>query len=254
MKRCPSCQRTYEDDAQTFCINDGTPLVSATAPSSFTPGAQQGGWTEPAAPSGPAWSPPGVGTQPAKRSKWPWILAGVAVLLVGFVIIVGAVGFLIWRSSTLSTANRRAGINFNDNNNSNPLSNTNSGVPTDKEAVLKEMYAIEYSWCAAELKGDKAALDRILAPEFVATLTDGKTQNKQDYLATVKPDEYQRTCSYSDFSLGQSANYDVIIGYNKITGRDANGNPFTERYKFTDTFVWRDGRWQATASKSEKVK
>jgi hypothetical protein len=27
MKRCPSCQRTYEDDSQAFCFTDGTRLV-----------------------------------------------------------------------------------------------------------------------------------------------------------------------------------------------------------------------------------
>lgn len=32
MKSCPTCQRTYEDDAQKFCANDGTQLVSDEAP------------------------------------------------------------------------------------------------------------------------------------------------------------------------------------------------------------------------------
>jgi hypothetical protein len=27
MKRCPSCSRTYEDDALSFCLTDGSPLV-----------------------------------------------------------------------------------------------------------------------------------------------------------------------------------------------------------------------------------
>ncbi|HWT00586.1 MAG TPA: energy transducer TonB [Pyrinomonadaceae bacterium] len=29
MKFCPTCQRIYEDDAQRFCLEDGTPLVGA---------------------------------------------------------------------------------------------------------------------------------------------------------------------------------------------------------------------------------
>ncbi|HEY0404774.1 MAG TPA: hypothetical protein VGC89_03550, partial [Pyrinomonadaceae bacterium] len=32
MKRCPTCQRTYADDTQKFCANDGTPLVADEAP------------------------------------------------------------------------------------------------------------------------------------------------------------------------------------------------------------------------------
>lgn len=37
MKRCPSCERTYTDDALSFCPNDGTPLVTDTPPASFDP-------------------------------------------------------------------------------------------------------------------------------------------------------------------------------------------------------------------------
>lgn len=28
MKRCPTCQRTFTDDTQKFCANDGTPLIN----------------------------------------------------------------------------------------------------------------------------------------------------------------------------------------------------------------------------------
>ncbi|HEY0378921.1 MAG TPA: energy transducer TonB [Pyrinomonadaceae bacterium] len=38
MKLCPTCQRTYEDDALRFCLEDGTPLVGAGA-STEDPGA-----------------------------------------------------------------------------------------------------------------------------------------------------------------------------------------------------------------------
>jgi TonB family protein len=31
MKICPSCQRTFEDDGMSFCLDDGTPLASAPA-------------------------------------------------------------------------------------------------------------------------------------------------------------------------------------------------------------------------------
>lgn len=32
MKRCPTCQRTFTDDTQKFCANDGTPLIADEAP------------------------------------------------------------------------------------------------------------------------------------------------------------------------------------------------------------------------------
>ena len=33
MKRCPTCQRTYPDDAPNFCVNDGAQLFTEEAPS-----------------------------------------------------------------------------------------------------------------------------------------------------------------------------------------------------------------------------
>src|SRR5215210_9164751 len=126
MKRCPSCQSTYADDTQAFCMNDGTPLVSDTAPSSldktmmsgslgapptppqgFTPGAPQGEWATPSWPSNPTWQQPGAtGAPPAqKKSKLPWILAGVAVLLIGLIGIGGAAAYFLLRNASDENSN-----------------------------------------------------------------------------------------------------------------------------------------------------
>lgn len=37
MKRCPTCQRTYPDDAPNFCTSDGTRLVAEESSSTFDP-------------------------------------------------------------------------------------------------------------------------------------------------------------------------------------------------------------------------
>ncbi|MDQ3817879.1 MAG: hypothetical protein M3362_09325 [Acidobacteriota bacterium] len=37
MKRCPTCQRTYPDDAPNFCTNDGTRLVAEESEPEFDP-------------------------------------------------------------------------------------------------------------------------------------------------------------------------------------------------------------------------
>ena len=102
MKRCPQCNRTYTDDALSFCLDDGSPLVSAAAPSSFDPsatvqypqardtsppptiaypGAQSAPPVQPPPTPPPAWSPmPPVA--PQKRSVWPWLL-GIGAVLIG---------------------------------------------------------------------------------------------------------------------------------------------------------------------------
>lgn len=65
MKRCPSCERTYTEDALSFCPNDGTPLVTDTPPASFDPQATiMASPPKVSAPSGPF-------DQPSGPTDWP---------------------------------------------------------------------------------------------------------------------------------------------------------------------------------------
>src|SRR5438094_8357698 len=102
MKRCPQCNRTYTDDALSFCLDDGSPLTVASGPPPPDAGAtlqypQPRDTTPqptiaynppPAAPPPPAWSPmPPPQTQ--KRSVWPWLLGiGAVLVLMGIGVIV----------------------------------------------------------------------------------------------------------------------------------------------------------------------
>lgn len=80
MKRCPSCNRTYDDEALNFCLTDGTVLVidesvsgslDPASPAPAPPPATD--WSAPAAqavPSSPAWSA-AVGNPPvAPTPSW----------------------------------------------------------------------------------------------------------------------------------------------------------------------------------------
>lgn len=61
MKRCPTCNRTYEDDALSFCPSDGSSLVKdePAAPASFDPQA-----TILATPPANTYTPPSFADQP----------------------------------------------------------------------------------------------------------------------------------------------------------------------------------------------
>jgi hypothetical protein len=158
MKRCPTCNQTYNDDALSFCLNDGAPLLSisdAPAPSSqpFDPNVtipftmardtapqapqQQQSYqpnTPPANPYSPmptpSWSP-GPSSMPApKKSALPWILGGVGLLIVlgiGAVVVIAVI-------AGMSNSNNRNKVDVNLNNsnrnanNSNRVANTNANI------------------------------------------------------------------------------------------------------------------------------
>lgn len=73
MKRCPSCERTYTDDALSFCPNDGTPLEAFTQQSSgFDPQATI--MATPPKVSSPFDQPSGTSdwpSQPPAATDWP---------------------------------------------------------------------------------------------------------------------------------------------------------------------------------------
>ncbi len=76
MKRCPLCNRTYEDDALSFCLSDGSALIKdePAAPGSFDPAPTilarpaATDWSSPPAPVTPspgAWTSGGLPQPPA---------------------------------------------------------------------------------------------------------------------------------------------------------------------------------------------
>lgn len=72
MKRCPSCQRTYPDDAPAFCVNDGTRLVDEESSPAFDPQKTILASPPPAAPqpySNP--TPPIQPPSPPPQPAWP---------------------------------------------------------------------------------------------------------------------------------------------------------------------------------------
>jgi hypothetical protein len=149
MKTCPQCNRTYIDDALSFCLDDGSPLLSTSAPSSFDPGAtiaypqtrdtaspqatiaypgQPAPQPPPSVP--PVWSPP---LQPQKRSVWPWVL-GIGAVLVLVVIGAGILVYAIMRvtsDDSNKTANTNRNTNTNSNRNANTTTNTNTNSNTN---------------------------------------------------------------------------------------------------------------------------
>jgi len=158
MKRCPNCNRTYTDLSLNFCLEDGTPLVTAGGPApdpnatirypdprdtSEPPPTEIYRPAPPAAPR-PAtppppppqqWRPAPQAAPPKKSNAVWWILGGLAaVIIIG----VGLIVMLIALASLGSNTNGNLNANTrNDNRNSNITantntnnSNTNTSVPT----------------------------------------------------------------------------------------------------------------------------
>jgi hypothetical protein len=288
MKRCPSCHRVFTDPAQKFCLNDGNALVEQAPPSSnlaatiMSPGpsSQPGGSSQSGQGSYPGsgaqtghsqagWATPTPQAQysapepPKKRSKLPWILGGLVVAVIGLVV-VGVVGLMVLgimvgnsnnenssvtTNSTVTNSSRRTTATESYNSANANSESTDDDAPTDRDAVLSDLTEVENEWIQANIAGDKAALDRILATEYTGTSSDGVVQSKDQYLETAQPVTNVKNWKMSDEHvslIGDTAVMTGILDWATTSGKD--------RYRFTDTFIWRDGRWQAIGSQASPVK
>ncbi len=190
------------------------------------------------------------------------MVGGLLSLLVGWAVIVWAL--IASRDSAgkpVNVANVEAG--GNNANGSPPPRNRNAGgndnraatpdedaPPTDPDVVLTQLTALEYEWNDANIKGNKAAVRRILADEFRGVGGDGSVKNKEQLLATLEPEPMIAKLKLSDLKISLAGDTVVLTGLNTATFTGGQ----VLKFRFTDTFLWRDRRWQAISSQGSQVK
>ena len=249
MKRCTTCNRTFTDPNLSFCIDDGTPLT--TIPDDETTVVS------------PAYRPPSgyvpPGTNVRKRRAWPWVVGILGAFVLGIVTISIAAAVLVprWmrRAEELQRgappprqAERPANSNQSENTESiteddKPTENVDVPPPSDSEQVLAQLKDLEHEWTVANLNADKKALNRILADDYVGPTADGKDQGKAEYIQTIERDTQVDKWEFADLKVSLSGDRATLTG---------NITYFVDDrevvFDFTDKFVWRNGRWQATGS------
>lgn len=262
MKACPTCKREFEDSI-TYCLEDGSPLVTQSRPDSDATlvGPSPSSHDIPTTQYGPLGGKPTVagsvadlpvmpyyGATPHKRQVWPWVVAGLAILFL-FGIVIAAVMAI---PKIINRPNPNPPVATESPSSSVPDKRTPSepgsatGAPTDEKVVLSQLTELEKQWTVANLEADKDTLDQILADEYRG---GNPAHNKQQYLDEIRPDSTVKSWEFQDLRLHLEGDRATLDGY--LRNETTRG---TEVYSFTDEFVWRDGRWQATASRTSRVK
>jgi hypothetical protein len=261
MKRCSTCNRTFTDPNLRFCIDDGTPLTDVEPDDDatvITPrNTQENSWNAAAYQPPRSYVPPG-GEVRKRRRAWPWLvgLAGafiLGILAIGIAALVLAPRIARRMEQAESNANRRV-ENSNtapapeSNSTTNATENVDAPVPTDHEQVLTQLKDIENEWTVANLNADKKKLNRILADDFVGKGEEGELQSKADYIRTIERNTNVDKWEFSDLKLMLTGDRAALTG--KIT---YFGGERQAAFEFTDKFVWREGRWQATAAEIKEA-
>jgi ketosteroid isomerase-like protein len=118
---------------------------------------------------------------------------------------------------------------------------TPQGAAENKDKLLKDLTAVVKEYFAAFDRGDKAALDRLLAIDF-NTRWRGKDYDKDAWIAPQKGEPNVATHEIFNAELaGSSADEATVHFERRLTYKDGSAP-----YKVRDsaTLVKRDGRWQ----------
>jgi ketosteroid isomerase-like protein len=127
---------------------------------------------------------------------------------------------------------------------------TTAAKPMAKGSVESQLKDIENRWEAAFQSRDAKVVEEILAESYVLTNDKGKVLNRRGALKDFKknPDTLEKT-SNSDVVV-HAINKDaaVVTGMSHEVGKDKSGKAFDRTYRWTDTFVNHNGKWECVAS------
>ena len=121
-------------------------------------------------------------------------------------------------------------------------------------SIEEELIGVEIAWGDALVKRDHAVLESIIADEFLGTDSGGNTSNKQLEIASSKSGDFMvQSYKFSELKVQVYGDVATVTGINLVAaayrGRNVGG-----RYRFSNVYVKRDGRWQCVLAHSSRIR
>ena len=126
-----------------------------------------------------------------------------------------------------------------------------TNASTDRNAVLAELLKIEHEITQASLNGDLSTLATYIADDYSGAGVDGRSQNKNQLLASTKPDKITKSWTITDAQLVSLDDESAVLNY---VQSQTSRSGVTARARVIDTFVRRDGRWQIKSEQQTLIK
>src|ERR1700740_2861468 len=128
-----------------------------------------------------------------------------------------------------------------------------AGQQASKTSVEDQIKKQEQNWAEATVKEGAAAVDKYEADDIIDTDPGGRVTDKaQDKTDLSSGDLKFQSIELSDMKVLVYGNAAVATGTSTIKGT-YKGQDISGKYRFTDTWVNRNGKWQAVASQSTKL-
>jgi hypothetical protein len=111
-----------------------------------------------------------------------------------------------------------------------------------------KLLVMEHLWNEAQVNRDSRALDGMIGANFVNTEYDGEVSDKAKFLADIKDPQFNLdSLTIQDLKVSMYADSAVVVGIYHTKGT-YQGRTYEHIGRFTDTWVFTEGRWQCVAS------
>jgi len=114
--------------------------------------------------------------------------------------------------------------------------------------LRQQVLDLEKEWVNAEVKHDSATLRRILDDKFLASFGPNEPRDKETFIKNITSGDVDSTESQTltDRRVVLDRDTTVVVGTDTVRGTE-NGAPYTAVYRYTVTYIYRNGRWVALA-------
>ncbi len=127
---------------------------------------------------------------------------------------------------------------------------SNAGHDMDDAMTLGYL---EHDWNDASVKKDRGWFDKNYAADYssVSSRNAGLMNKEEDIADSMKGGDTWN--DLSELNIRVDGNTAIVIGVNHVKGKDDKGVAYDVRSRFTDTWIKRDGHWQAWATQGTRI-
>jgi ketosteroid isomerase-like protein len=118
----------------------------------------------------------------------------------------------------------------------------------------KTLIVLERLWNEAQVNRDSAALDALVDSRFTDIEWDGEVSDKAKFLADIRDPLFKpSSANIQDLKVNFFGGTAVVTGIYRTKGT-YQGKPYDHMGRFTDTWIFENGRWLCVASHTSLIK
>jgi len=120
-------------------------------------------------------------------------------------------------------------------------------------ALPADLVKAAYAYDQAQIKSDKAALERLLADDYRLANSSGQVETKAQFVADQTAPGYRLEPFTVEEPIQRVMGDTALLGgVATLKGTDG-GKPYSVRLRFTDVWQKRDGRWQVVFTQATRA-